>query len=68
MAGKGEIKKAVIALGGNAIIREGEEGTIAQQFKNTRMSLVGVVELIKGRVGSPFDTWQRPSGGKPRYL
>jgi len=48
MVGKGEIKKAVIALGGNAIIREGEEGTIAQQFKNTRMSLVGVVELIKG--------------------
>ncbi len=47
MVGRGEIKKAVIALGGNAIIREGEEGTIAQQFKNTRMSLVGIVELIK---------------------
>jgi carbamate kinase len=47
MTGRDEIKKAVIALGGNAIIRQGEEGTIAQQFKNTRMSLVGVVELIK---------------------
>jgi len=40
-------KRAVIALGGNAIIREGEMGTIDQQFRNTRMSLVGVVHLIK---------------------
>lgn len=41
------MKKAVLALGGNAIIRAGEKGTIAQQFKNTRDSLGGVVELIK---------------------
>ena len=41
------IKKAVIALGGNAIIRAGQKGTIAEQFKNTRDSLDGVVELIK---------------------
>jgi carbamate kinase len=38
---------AVVALGGNAITREFEEGNIAQQFTNTRRSLVGVVELIK---------------------
>ena len=40
-------KKAVLALGGNAIIRAGEKGTIAQQFSNTRESLGGIVELIK---------------------
>jgi len=38
---------AVVALGGNAITREFEEGNIAQQFANTRRSLVGVLELIK---------------------
>jgi carbamate kinase len=46
MAGNSKKKMAVIALGGNAIIREDEDGTIAQQFRNTRMSLVGIVELI----------------------
>ncbi|NIR49479.1 carbamate kinase [candidate division KSB1 bacterium] len=38
---------AVVALGGNAITREFEEGNITQQWANTRSSLVGVVELIK---------------------
>lgn len=38
---------AVVALGGNSITREFEEGNIAQQFANTRRSLVGVLELIK---------------------
>lgn len=37
----------VVALGGNAITREFEEGTIRQQFANTRQSLVSVVELIR---------------------
>ncbi len=40
------IKTAVLALGGNAIIKAGEKGTIGQQFANTRDSLGGVVELI----------------------
>lgn len=40
---------AVVALGGNAITREFEEGNIAQQFANTRRSLLGVLELIKLR-------------------
>ena len=39
-------KTAVLALGGNAIIKAGEKGTISQQFANTRDSLGGVVELI----------------------
>ena len=38
---------AVVALGGNAITRESEDGNITQQFANTRRSLVGVVDLIR---------------------
>jgi len=41
------MKKAVLALGGNAIIKAGQKGTIAEQFKNTRESLPGIVQLIK---------------------
>jgi carbamate kinase len=40
-------KTAMLALGGNAIIKAGEKGTISQQFANTRESLGGVVELIR---------------------
>ncbi len=40
-------RRAVIALGGNAITREFEEGNIHQQFANTRRSLVGPAELIE---------------------
>jgi len=40
-------KTAVLALGGNAIIKAGEKGNISQQFANTRESLGGIVELIK---------------------
>lgn len=42
-----DTKTAVVALGGNAITREFEEGNIYQQFANTRRSLRGVIELIK---------------------
>lgn len=40
-------KTVVLALGGNAITREFEEGDIHQQFENTRQSLIGVIRLIK---------------------
>ncbi len=43
----GREKTAVVALGGNAITKKGEEDTIARQFANTRESLQGIVELIK---------------------
>ncbi len=39
-------KTAVLALGGNAIIKAGQKGLIAEQFANTRDSLGGIVELI----------------------
>jgi carbamate kinase len=42
-----ERKTIVIALGGNAITREFEDGNIYQQFANTRRSLVGVVALAE---------------------
>jgi len=42
-----ERKTVVIALGGNAITREFEDGNIYQQFVNTRRSLAGVVSLIE---------------------
>ena len=38
-------KTAVVALGGNAITREFEEGDIYQQFANTRRALSGVADL-----------------------
>ncbi|NUN24869.1 MAG: carbamate kinase [Candidatus Jettenia caeni] len=37
----------VIALGGNALIREGQKGTIAEQFENIRKSLDGIVYCLK---------------------
>lgn len=40
-------KIAVVALGGNALIRGNEIGTIQQQEKNTYNTLVNLIELIK---------------------
>jgi carbamate kinase len=40
-------KTAVVALGGNAITVPGQEDTIANQFRNTRTSLDGIVELAR---------------------
>ena len=42
-----EDKKIVVALGGNAIIAAGQKGTISEQFANTRLSLDGIIRLIK---------------------
>ncbi len=41
------MKRAVVALGGNAITKPGEPDTIANQFANTRASLGGLVELLR---------------------
>jgi carbamate kinase len=38
---------AVVALGGNAISRKGEEDTIANQFRHTRESLSAILPLVK---------------------
>ena len=40
-------KKAVIALGGNALIKKNQEGTIYEQFANTREICKFIVKIIK---------------------
>ncbi len=40
-------RRAVIALGGNALIKEGQEGTIYEQFANTREVCKSIVKMIK---------------------
>jgi carbamate kinase len=44
-------KLAVLAFGGNAIIRKGQAGNIHVQFANTRRVLEEVVDLIRGGTG-----------------
>lgn len=41
------MKRAVVALGGNAISKAGEPDTIKNQFANTRASLGGLMELLR---------------------
>ena len=40
-------KKAVVALGGNALIKKNQEGTIYEQFANTRDVVGHIVRMIK---------------------
>lgn len=40
-------KRAVIALGGNALIKEGQDGTIYEQFANTRETVKSIVKIIQ---------------------
>jgi carbamate kinase len=40
-------KKAVIALGGNALIKDDQEGTIYEQFANTREICKSIVKIIE---------------------
>ena len=51
-------KTAVLALGGNAIIKAGQKGTIIEQFANTRDSLDGIVDGAYGFLFLlPLLTW-----------
>lgn len=40
-------KKAVVALGGNALIKEDQEGNIYEQFANTREAIQPIIKMIK---------------------
>src|SRR5664279_688912 len=40
-------KTALVAVGGNSLIRAGEEGTIAEQLANTRRTAQAIVGLIR---------------------
>ena len=41
------LKTALVAVGGNSLIRAGEKGTIAEQLANTRRTAVAIVGLIR---------------------
>jgi len=43
--GSGKKPTLLIALGGNALIQKGQEGTIAQQFENLRVSISQIASL-----------------------
>jgi carbamate kinase len=40
-------KTALVAVGGNSLIRAGEKGTIAEQLANTRYTATAIVSLIR---------------------
>jgi len=40
-------KRAVVALGGNAIIKKGQDGNIYDQFENTRQAMKSIVNMVK---------------------
>ena len=40
-------KTALVAVGGNSLIRAGEKGTIAEQLANTRRTAVAIVGLLR---------------------
>ena len=41
------MKAVIIAIGGNALIKSGEEGTIYQQFANARETCSNLMQLVK---------------------
>jgi carbamate kinase len=41
------MKKILIAVGGNSLIRAGEKGTVAEQWVNARRTAAAIVELIR---------------------
>ncbi len=45
--GGAKVKSAVVAIGGNALIKSGEEGTIYQQFANARETCSNLMQLVK---------------------
>jgi len=40
-------KRAVVALGGNALIKEGQDGNIYDQFENTRGATESIVKMVE---------------------
>ncbi len=44
-------RTALVAIGGNSLIRAGEKGTIAEQLANTRRTAAAVVGLVEDGIG-----------------
>ena len=49
-------KKAIVALGGNALIKEGQDGNIYDQFDNTREVSTSIVKMIQD--GKAIKLWE----------
>jgi len=53
--GNGKKPTLLIALGGNALIQKGQEGTIAQQFENLRISIRQIGYMIESVLDAVID-------------
>ena len=55
-------RRAVIAIGGNALILDGQRGTIAEQYENAGETAQHIAALVAGRLGRGPDPRQRAPG------
>lgn len=56
--------KVVVAIGGNAINREGEIGTVKEEFRNVRKALNGIVQILKNGYDVVLTHGNGPQAGK----
>ena len=57
-------KTIVIALGGNALTREGQRGTNAEQFENAQRSLDGIIYCLRQGYRVVITHGNGPPGGE----
>ena len=57
-------KRVVVAIGGNAINREGEIGTVKEEFRNVRKALNGIMHIIKNGYQVALTHGNGPQAGK----
>ena len=57
------MKTALIAVGGNSLIRAGEKGTVAEQLANARRTAAAIVGLIRERLSPGGDARKWAAGG-----
>lgn len=56
--------KVVVAIGGNAINREGEIGTVKEEFRNVRKALNGITQILKNGYDVVLTHGNGPQAGK----
>lgn len=57
-------QRVVVAIGGNAINREGEIGTVKEEFRNVRKALNGIIHIIKNGYQVALTHGNGPQAGK----
>ena len=62
--GVGLSRTAVIAVGGNALILDGQRGTIAEQFENARDTARHVAALVKATTDAGYPSTVAPADKK----